>query len=99
MSDGGLITYVVQSGAHAHHHPDPFNPDILHLSIVNACLSAGSPHGYAESIARRVVGDVEVWLKGRPEVTTDDIRRTTSRSLKTYHPDASYLYEHHRTTL
>lgn len=99
MSTGGIITHVVRGGAHAHHHPEIFNPDILRVSVVNACLSAGSPHGYAENIARRVIKEVVEWLKDRPEVTTNDIRRATTRSLKTYHPDASYLYEHHRTTL
>ncbi len=97
MSTGGTLPHVVKNGAH--HRPEPFNPEKLHASITSACLSSGSPHGYAESIARRVVKEVESWLENRPEVTTEDIRRVAAKGLKTYHPDASYLYEHHRTTL
>jgi len=98
MSTGGAITYVVKSGARRR-HPEPFNQEKLHKSIVGACLSAGAPAGYAESIARRVATEVTDWLRDHPEVTSDDMRRITARYLKPYHPDASYLYEHHRSTL
>ena len=95
MQPGGLTTHVVKNGHHR--HPEPFNGEKLHKSVVAACLSAGSPTGYAESIARRVVDEVTSWLESRPEVTSNDIRRVTARAIKTYHPDASYLYEHHRS--
>lgn len=97
MEPGGPITYVVKSGSHK--HPELFSRDKLHASIVSACLSSGTPTGHAESITRRVVDEVVVWLENRPEVTSADIRRIAARYLKTYHPDASYLYEHHRSTL
>lgn len=95
MQPGGLTTHVVKNGHH--HHVEPFDDEKLHKSVVAACLSAGSPSGYAESIARRVVAEVTGWLEDRPEVTSNDIRRVTARAIKTYHPDASYLYEHHRS--
>lgn len=95
MQPGGPTTHVVKNGHHR--HPEPFSHEKLHKSVVAACLSAGSPTGYAESIARRVVDEVTLWLEERPEVTSNDIRRVTARAIKTYHPDASYLYEHHRS--
>lgn len=95
MNSGGPVTHVVKDGHHR--HPEPFSQEKLHESMVAACLSAGAPTGYAESIARRVVDEVVVWLENRPEVTSNDIRRVAARALKTYHPDASYLYEHHRS--
>lgn len=95
MSTGGHTTHVVKSIAR--HHPEPFDDEKLHKSIVSACLSSGAPTGYAESIARRVVEEVRQWLEDRPEVTSADIRRVTAKHLRTYHPDASYLYEHHRS--
>lgn len=97
MTEGGPLTHVVKTSHHR--HPEPFNREKLHKSIVAACLSVGTPAGNAEHIARRVTEDVIVWLESRPEVTAQDIRRVTAHSLKTYHPDASYLYEHHRSTL
>ncbi len=95
MQPGGPITHVIKT--RPHHHPEPFNDEKLHKSIVSACLSSGAPTGYAESIARRVVEEVKQWLEDRPEVTSADIRRITAKHLRTYHPDASYLYEHHRS--
>lgn len=97
MPEGGPMTHVVKNSHHR--HPEAFNQQKLHQSIVAACLASGSPAGHAESLARRVTGDVVEWIESRPEVTSNDIRRVASKSLRTYHPDASFLYEHHRTTL
>lgn len=71
----------------------------LHDSVVAACLSAGCPTGHAEQIARNVTETAISWLASRPEVTSDDLRRVTAKALKTYHPDAAYLYEQHRKIL
>ena len=79
-----------------HRHAEPFDTTKLHKSIIAACLSAGTPTGHAESISRRVVDEVLAWLDGRPEITSDDIRRVAAKALRTYPPDASFLYEHHR---
>jgi transcriptional regulator NrdR family protein len=97
MKEGGPLTYVVKNRAHK--HPETFDREKLHKSIVAASLSAGAPTGHAESIARRVTDEVIEWLKERPEVTSNDLRRTAAKYLRTHHPDASYLYEHHQATL
>lgn len=92
MQTGGPVTHVVKRG---NRHPEVFDPRKLHKSIVATCLSADTVPGHAESIARRVVETVVNWLAKRPEVTSADLRRVSARALKTYHPDASYIYEHH----
>ena len=97
MSEGGPLTHVVKNSHHR--HPEPFDRDKLQKSIVAACLSSGSPAGHADSIARRVVDEVVLWLESRPEVTSNDVRRVAAQRLRSYHPDASFLYEHHRSTL
>jgi transcriptional regulator NrdR family protein len=97
MSEGGPLTHVVKNSHHR--HPEPFDRDKLQKSIVAACLSSGSPAGHADSIARRVVDEVVLWLESRPEVTSNDVRRVAAHRLRSYHPDASFLYEHHRSTL
>ena len=96
MHEGGPVTHVVKNSHHR--HPEPFDSTKLHKSIVAACLSTGAPGGHSESIARRVVDEVLIWLESRPEVTSNDVRRVAAQYLRTYHPDASYLYEHHHTT-
>lgn len=97
MHEGGPTTFVIKNGSHR--HPEHFDREKLHKSLVGACLSSGVPTGHAESIARRVVDEVVTWLEDRPEVTSNDLRRKAATYLKIYHPDASYLYEHHRSTL
>ena len=78
---------------------EPFDREKLHKSITVACISSGAPTGQAESIARKVTDEVLSWLEKRPEVTSADLRRIAAARLKTYHPDASYLYENHRSIL
>lgn len=97
MNEGGAVTYVVKN--RHQRHPELFDTQKLHDSLIAALLSAGVPSGHARQLTRRVTEDVLTWLEDRPEVTTNDIRRVAAGSLKTYHPDASYLYEHHRATL
>ncbi len=96
MDSGGLATHVVKSSPHR--AAEAFDEVKLHRSIVAACIASGAPSGHAESMARRVTEEVVIWLESRPEVTSDDLRRVAARYLRTYHPDASYLYEHHRST-
>lgn len=98
MHENGNATLVVKRG-NSRRHPEHFNRTKLHKSIVAACLSVGAPTGHAESIARKVTDGVVAWLEARPEVTSSDIRRVAAQHLHTYHPDAGYLYEHHRSTL
>ena len=98
MHEGG--TLIVKRHGHGHRaESEHFVPQKMHLSIVAACLSCGVPAGHAESIGRHITNEVEDWLKDKPEVTSEDLRRTATHYLRTHHPDAAYLYEHHRSTL
>ena len=97
MHSGGLVVHIVKNGRRR--KIEPFDQHKLHQSLVAACLASGTPTGHAEHMARRVTEDVIVWLQGHQEVTSNDLRRVASRHLRTYHPDASYFYEHHRSTL
>lgn len=72
---------------------EPFDPLKLHSSIVAACLSVRSPEGEAHSTAQLVCRGVIDWLAGKDEVTARDIRRTASKHLETYHPEAAYMYQ------
>lgn len=76
-----------------------FSPEKLHASVHAACLSVRSPDGEAELAAKRVTHHVLVWLDSRPEVTSEDLRRIASHHLKTYHPEAAYLYERYPTII
>jgi hypothetical protein len=71
----------------------------LHASVLAALLSVRSPEGEAEMTAKKVCDLVEKWLATKPEVTSNDLRRKASEALETHHPEAGYLYKHHRVVM
>jgi transcriptional regulator NrdR family protein len=91
-----LIDIVKRGGARA---TERFERNKLHASVLAACLSVRSPHGMAESAASSVCDMVITWCESRPEITSDDVRRIASRHLELIHPEAAYLYKHHRLVL
>ena len=86
---------VIKSGGNR--SSEPFDSDKLHASIDAACASVNLPAGVAQDTARHVVGAVELWLRDKPEVTSQDIRRIATQSLTIVSPEAGYLYKHHHT--
>jgi transcriptional regulator NrdR family protein len=78
---------------------ETFQRDKLHASIRAACLSVRSPEGEAEMTARNVCDAVIVWLEQKPEVTSSDLRRKANETLQKHHPEAAYLYKHHRLVM
>lgn len=90
---GKSIDIVKQGGRRP---TESFNRDKLHVSIRAACLSVRSPAGSTEKTAASVCDAVIIWLDTKPEVTSNDIRRVASQHLEKFHPDAAYLYKHHR---
>lgn len=80
-------------------HSEAFDPLKLHQSIVAACLAVRAFEGEAHTIAEHVSGKVIDWLLAKTEVTSADIRRVAAKHLETYHPEAAYLYEQHRSII
>lgn len=96
MAHSTLIDVVKRGGKRS---TERFERTKLHASVLAACLSVRSPQGMAESAASSVCDIVIVWCKNRPEVTSDDLRRIASNHLEIIHPEAAYLYKHHRLVL
>jgi transcriptional regulator NrdR family protein len=78
---------------------EPFQRAKLYASIRAACLSVRSPDGVAEMTADNVCDAVIIWLETKPEVTSADLRRKATDTLKSFHPEAAYLYKHHRLVI
>ncbi len=76
-----------------------FNKDKLYESIRAACLSVRTPDGEAEIIAGKVCDALIIWLSTKPEVTSHDLRRKATETLQMFHPEAAYLYKHHRLVM
>lgn len=96
MGSRPLIDVVKRGGKRT---SERFDSDKLHSSVLAACLSVRSPHGMAESAADSVCTVVIDWCQSRPEITSDDLRRVAARHLERIHPEAAYLYKHHRLVL
>ena len=71
----------------------------LERSIRAALLSVRTPDGQAEDTARRVTDIVEQWISAHSEVTSVDVRLRASDALAQLHPDAAYLYKHHKVIM
>lgn len=78
---------------------EQFQREKLHASIRAACLSVRSPEGLADQTAKQVCDVVIVWFENKPEVTSNDLRRKATTALETLHPEAAYLYKHHRLVI
>jgi transcriptional regulator NrdR family protein len=78
---------------------ESFDRTKLHASVRAACLSVRSPEGEAETTASNVCDAVIVWLETKPEVTSNDLRRKATETLESFHPEAAYLYKHHRLVM
>jgi len=92
----GFIDIVKRKGQRP---SEAFARDKLRTSIRAACLSVRTPEGEAEMLADTVCDAVVVWLATKPEVTSDDIRRKATETLNRHHPEAAYLYKHHRLVM
>ena len=78
---------------------EQFDREKLLRSILAACHSVRTPDGEAESTAHGVAHAIVLWLENKPTVTSHDLRRMTSTHLERYHPEAAYIYQHHRIIL
>lgn len=90
------IDIIKRSGARP---SEQFQRHKLHASIRAACLSVRSPEGVAETTANHVCDAVIIWCDTKPEVTSHDVRRVAAQHLERFHPEAAYLYKHHRLVI
>jgi transcriptional regulator NrdR family protein len=90
----GLAVDVVKRGGRR--QSEQFDADKLLRSIRAACLSVRAHEGEADIAARKVTGNVILWLENKPVVTSHDLRRLAVLHLNNYHPEAAYIYKHHR---
>lgn len=88
-----LAVDVVKRG---NRRSETFSHDKLHSSIYATCLSVRSLDGHATDTATHVCKLVVAWADNKPEITSADIRRQAASALEHVHPDAAYLYKHHK---
>lgn len=57
------------------------------------------PEGASDAFINSTIKSVEKSLKSKSNVTPFDIKKTTLKELKKYHPDLAYVYEIHDTII
>lgn len=90
------ITIIKRDGTRP---TEQFSDAKLHGSIYAACLSVRTSEGEAHRIASDVLTTAKHWCQDHPEVTSHDLRRVATKHLSLFHPEAAYLYQHHRLVL
>ncbi len=71
----------------------------LERSLYATLRSVRTPDGQATDTLRAVCDVVEQWVSAHTEITSADIRRQAAVALHTLHPDAAFLYKHHKMIL
>ena len=80
-----------------HGHKEQFDEKKLYASVYSSCLVARSSVDEAENTAKDVLAEFVRWLEGKEVlITSNDIRRQTSKLLEKHNQDAAYNYLHHR---
>ena len=87
------MTHIIKHGPREYEN---YSREKLYKSIVAICRSVRTSEGSAETAATAVCSTVDAWLKQRPEVTSDDIRRVAGKALESHNPDAAYYYTQHK---
>ncbi|MEM6998048.1 MAG: ATP cone domain-containing protein [Patescibacteria group bacterium] len=77
-------------------HSEKYDQRKLYASLYYACISVRETEATAEMIADAVCKEVGHWLSHKHEVTANDIRKQAAKHMHDYHPEAAYMYLHHR---
>lgn len=75
---------------------ETFDPKKVYASVYAACSIIKMTDNEAELISERVSEGIKVWLSVHKEVTAAQLQHAVARELKKYHPEAGYIYQHHR---
>ena len=77
-------------------HTEPFDERKLYASVYASCMALRMSDEEAETIAQMVTDEVKGEIKDVKEVSSGNLQNAVTKSLKKYHPDASYLYKTHK---
>lgn len=77
-------------------HREYFDARKIYASVFSACMTLRMHDSEAELIADMVSHEVEALVKEKDEVTAHELHKMTAVIVKKYHPDAAYMYEHHK---
>ena len=77
-------------------HSEEFDERKVYASCYAACLSSHVLHTDAEKICGKVAKEIKSWARKKKTVTSDDIFRQVTATMKKHNEDAAFMYETHR---
>jgi transcriptional regulator NrdR family protein len=77
-------------------HGEYFDARKIYASVFSACMTLRMHDSEAELLADMVSHEVEEQVKKLDHVTSQILHKMVSDALEKYHPDAAYMYQHHR---
>ena len=77
-------------------HEEDFEEKKLYKTIYNACILSDMSRVECVKLSKKVIKDVKKDLKNRKTVTSNHIFLSTTKILKRYNKDASFMYKTHR---
>lgn len=77
-------------------HTEKYDERKLYASMYSSLLAVRETDEAAELIAARVTEEMSGWLEKKHEVTSHDIHQHAAHHLMRYHPDAGWIYKHHK---
>jgi len=77
-------------------HQEPYDGHKVYASCYPSCLNGGLSKEKADLLCRKVVHDVDQWVKGKRTIASDALFREIVRAIGHYSKDAAFMYETHR---
>lgn len=77
-------------------HQEPYDNHKVYASCYAACLNAHIPKERAESICNSVMAEMDSWIAGKDEASSQQIFEETTRVMEKFDKDASFMYRSHR---
>jgi len=73
-----------------------FSDKKIYKTCYSACLSSQIEPKKSEEICKKVIKQIKNWLKGKKEITSDEISKKAHSILQKYNEDAAFMYKTHR---
>lgn len=77
-------------------HKEEFDERKVYASAYAACLNVHLGEEEAEDVAFKVCEEIKKWIENKREVSSQDIFKVVTKSLKKYNEHAAFMYETHR---
>ena len=88
-----MHTHIVKRGGG---HKEPYDNHKVYASCYAAFIDAGVSKVEAETLCEKITAHIDVWVKDKDVVTSQEIFEEITHEMEVYNKDAAFLYKTHR---